>query len=128
MKMYKIKPQKALALIAATTTLLVLGGCWDCPDCQPEKDIVYAWDVPESQDDCAAGTIYTDDTPEGGGDLVGTGIVDRVGTGIVDRDGNLVVKYCKRPCAGGEIPGPTTYMIWSNPNDFVEAGTNCEAP
>ena len=127
--MNKIKPQKALTLIAATATLLVLGGCWhNCEVCQEEKDIVYAWDIPQSQADCAAGTIYTDDTPEGGGDLAGTGIVDRAGTGIVDRDDNLVQVYCKRPCAGGEIPGDTTFMIWSNPNDFLEAGPDCEAP
>jgi len=125
--MNKIKPQKALALLAATATLLVLGGCWhDCEDCPDEKDIVYAWDIPESQADCATNTIFTDDTPQGG-DLGGTGIVDRGGTGIVDRDGDLVKKYCKRPCAGGEIPSDNAFIIWTNPNDFVEAGPDCEA-
>ena len=95
--MIRLEPRKALAFSAATATLLVLGGCWDsCEECADEKDIVYAWDVPESQADCATNTIFTDDTPQGG-DLGGTGIVDRGGTGIVDRDGNLVKKYCKRP-------------------------------
>jgi hypothetical protein len=126
--MIGIEARKALALIAATTMLLVLGGCWPCSDCQPEKDIVYAWDIPESQDNCAAGTIFTDNSGGEGGDLDGTGIVDRDGTGIVDRDSNLVLKYCKRPCGGGEVPGPTIFMVWNNPNDFVEAGPDCEAP
>ena len=128
--MNKIKPQKALTLIATTATLLVLGGCCNnCPVVPPEKDIVYAWDIPESQADCATNTIFTDDTPQGG-DLGGTGIVDRDrgGTGIVDRNSNLVLKYCKRPCAAGEISGDKTIMVWTNPNDFVEAGPDCEAP
>jgi len=121
------KPGKVLALIAATATMLLLGGCWDC-ECPPEKDIVYAWDVPESQEDCADGTIFTDDSSGGGGDLDGTGIVDRDGTGIVDRNNDLVAQYCLRPCAGGEVPGNTVYMVWSNENDFVEAGPDCAIP
>lgn len=127
--MFRIEPGKALTFSAAIATLLVLGGCWhSCPDCPDEKDIVYAWDIPESQADCANGTIFNDNNPGGGGDLEGTGIVDRGGTGIVDRDGNIVLAYCKRPCVGSEIPGPTTYMVWNNPNDFIEAGTSCEIP
>ena len=78
--MIRIKPRKVLTFGAATATLLVLGGCWNCPTCPPEKDIEYAWDIPESQADCAAGTIFTDDTPQSG-DLAGTGIVDRAHSG-----------------------------------------------
>ena len=47
--MIRIKPRKVLTFGAATATLLVLGGCWNCPTCPPEKDIEYAWDIPESQ-------------------------------------------------------------------------------
>lgn len=127
--MKKTNPKNALVFTAATGTLLLLGGCChdDCPVSPEQKDIVYEWDIPESQDDCAPGTIYTDDSGGMGGDLDGTGIVDRDGTGIVDRDDNLVLQYCLRPCAGGEIPSDDVYMIWSNPNDFIEAGPDCEA-
>ena len=125
-------PTRLLLMTSAMAATMLLGGCNDdCDDCPPQKEVVYAWDIPKSQDDCAAGTIFTDTSDEGGGDQGGgTGIVDRDGgTGIVDRDNNFVQQYCLQPCVGDEVPSGSTIMAWDNPNNFVEAYRHrCESP
>ena len=129
--MTKKNPMKVISLISASAIALLLGGCFDddCEECV-QKDITYAWDIPQSQDDCAEGTIYTDDSGGEGGDADGTGIVDRDGTGIVDRDGDSVLQYCLHPCAGNEVPDPSgdIFIKWDNDNDFVEAHPGCFEP
>ncbi len=82
---------------------------------------MYDWDIPASQADCPADTVFRDSGTDEDGDLGGgSGIVDRAGgSGIVDRDGNPVLQHCFRPCANGETPVGKTIVDWHNTDKFV---------
>ena len=129
--MTRTNPRSVLALLIAAALTLFIGGCkQSCPTCPEQKDVVYEFDIPQSQDDCPAETIFMEDSEDGDPDNDGgTGIVDRDGgTGIVDRDEDLVLQFCFHPCGGDEEPvGPTT-MKWDGASGFVEAYRVCVVP
>ena len=101
-----------------------------CPktsDC--DKDIVYAFDIPESQDDCPEGTTF-DVVPEG--EIVdpqsgGGGVVDRSGGGgVVDRDNNFVGAWCQVDCLTGNTDEDANPEIeWNYGASVVVASRTC---
>lgn len=92
---------KALTLIGAVATTLVLAGCNHECDC---KDIMFDFDVPKSQADCPANTEFTQ---------LETVSTDRDGgSKIKDREGNIVMDVCFRSCEAGEIPVNQPVVWW----------------
>lgn len=122
------KMKRTLIVLGAFGMTVGLTGC-PCPECpEPEhKDIEFGWNIPNSQADCAAGTIFKDAVP-GGPDLDGgPGIRDRDGgPGIRDRDGNFVTKYCLQPCVGDEVEAGPPIIDIHNSDEYVEAARRCE--
>ena len=117
-----------LAVLTGAALTVTLTGCWhDCP--YEDADIVYSWEIPESQADCPSGTEYRDSATAASGILDGgASIVDRDGGAtIVDRDGNPVKQHCYRPCADGEMPVGKTIVDWQHNGDFVVGYQICTA-
>lgn len=127
------KKQKKLAIIVGLGAMLVLAGCeceCECGCCESggsDFDIVYEWNIPQSQADCPEDTIYTESTP-GGPDLDGLpGIVDRDGgPSIVDRDGDYISQYCLIPCDEGQTASGPVVLEFHNPGGHVVASRRCE--
>jgi uncharacterized protein YceK len=110
-------------------------------DCVCNMDIVFAFDTPESDEECQAkapNTIFVSPDTQLGqnwglGELDGGGgVVDRDGGGgVVDRDGEPVEAFCLEQCPGdaydlSEIP----WMLVTKSNDagVLIARTICGAP
>ena len=122
---------KTLVMLGAAFTSLALAGCCQfCGSTGPERDIVYAFDIPADQDDCPDGTVFMDVEGEDGVDnLGGSGIVDRGGSGIVDRDGNPIEQFCYEPCVLGEEPvNNDIFTIWNFPSQYIVASSICALP
>jgi hypothetical protein len=127
--MHKKKP----AIFIGLGATLFLAGCdCKCECCDTggvDADIVYAWDIPQSQADCPENTIYMDSVP-GGPDLDGMpGIVDRDGgPSIVDRDGDYVTQYCLIPCDEGQTTSGPVVIEFHHPGGHIVASRRCEDP
>lgn len=92
---------KALTLIGAVATTLVLAGCKHECDC---RDIMFDFDVPRSQADCPANTEFKQ-LEMFSSDRDG-------GAKIKDRQGKDVVDVCYRSCKSGEIPVNKPVVWW----------------
>ena len=125
---------KKLMVLGVACTTIALGGCcqWcNDPDCEicDDRDVVYAFNIPESQADCPVGTEYVDVTePITIPGLGGSGIVDRGGSGIVDRDNLPVEQFCYKACPIGEVPlDEDANVDWNNSSEFIVGESFCVA-
>jgi hypothetical protein len=132
---------RLLLSFAVIATVLGLAGCYRCCDqpvtvnCNCDStagyDVVYAFNIPESDADCPDGTHF--ETKAGGDDGTGGysgggGVVDRSGGGgVVDRDGNPILAWCEIDCAPGETVDEFSepIIVWDPSYDVVVVERIC---
>jgi len=156
-----VKFGRSLFCLTAISLAVLLGGCCSfcdmgncCPeqqecekckevdegaqvdalvDCVCDKAVVFAFDIPTSQDDCGdTATYIADAAASAANDLKmhsgGAGVVDRSGGGgVVDRDGNVVTTFCLMNC---EEPlawrdDTTPWILLSTSGGMLFAETAC---
>lgn len=90
----------------------------ECDDCVCGKDIVYAFNTPETEADCPSGMELRSG---------GAGVVERDGgAGVVERDGTPVISYCIEACPPGEVESEGAPEIdWTAESDVVVAISDC---
>lgn len=106
---------KALTLIGAVATTLVLAGC------NHEKDIMFAFDVPTPEDKCPTDTKFKQ--------LESVSTDRDGGAKIKDREGNIVTNVCFRSCKPGETPVNKPVVWWhqSKESGFIVVRDECVA-
>ena len=111
------KPLRITTMAGVAIALFGIGGC--C------KDIVYAWDIPETEADCPVNTKFVSAPSYSVDHDGGPGIIDRdSGTGIIDRDEEFVTAYCLQVCPDDKYDGKPVLDI-HNKHEMVEAKRRC---